>query len=426
MEQQKLRWMRLDNAAKIYPAARRRNWNNMFRVSATLQEAVDPAVLQGALEVTIRRFPSIAVRLQRGLFWYYLEEIPHAPQVCPDTFCPLARIKFADIRKCAFRVLYYENRIAVEIYHALTDGTGGLIFLKTLVAEYLQQRYGVQIPAEDGILDRRELPKEEEFEDSFLKYSGAVSASRKEASAYHIEGSKEPDGYLHVTTGMLEVTEVLQMAKRYGASMTEFLTATLIMAILEIQQREKPRRASRRAVKILVPVNLRKLFESKTLRNFALFATPGIDPKLGVYSFEEVLKTVHHQMGFEITSKKMSSRISTNVRTEQAMLLKIMPLFIKNAAMKLVYNMVGESKACLSCSNLGVVKIPQAMQPYIRRFDFILGAQAQQHHNCGILSYGQTLYINFTRNIREAKLERAFFTYLRRMGLHIKVESNQR
>lgn len=426
MEQQKLRWMRLDNAAKIYPAARRRNWNNMFRVSATLQEAVDPAVLQGALEVTIRRFPSIAVRLQRGLFWYYLEEIPHAPQVRPDTFCPLARIKFADIRKCAFRVLYYENRIAVEIYHALTDGTGGLIFLKTLVAEYLQQRYGVQIPAEDGILDRRELPKEEEFEDSFLKYSGAVSASRKEASAYHIEGSKEPDGYLHVTTGMLEVTEVLQMAKRYGASMTEFLTATLIMAILEIQQREKPRRASRRAVKILVPVNLRKLFESKTLRNFALFATPGIDPKLGVYSFEEVLKTVHHQMGFEITSKKMSSRISTNVRTEQAMLLKIMPLFIKNAAMKLVYNMVGESKACLSCSNLGVVKIPQAMQPYIRRFDFILGAQAQQHHNCGILSYGQTLYINFTRNIREAKLERAFFTYLRRMGLHIKVESNQR
>ena len=108
------------------------------------------------------------------------------------------------------------------------------------------------------------------------------------------------------------------------------------------------------------------------------------------------------------------------------MLLKIMPLFIKNAAMKLVYNMVGESKACLSCSNLGVVKIPQAMQPYIRRFDFILGAQAQQHHNCGILSYGQTLYINFTRNIREAKLERAFFAYLRRMGLHIKVESNQR
>ena len=36
-----LRWMRLDNAAKIYPAAKRRNWTNFFRLSATLTEPVD-------------------------------------------------------------------------------------------------------------------------------------------------------------------------------------------------------------------------------------------------------------------------------------------------------------------------------------------------------------------------------------------------
>ena len=39
----KLRWMRLDNAAKIYPAAKRRNWTNYFRLSATLTEPVDRA-----------------------------------------------------------------------------------------------------------------------------------------------------------------------------------------------------------------------------------------------------------------------------------------------------------------------------------------------------------------------------------------------
>ena len=74
-QKKKLRWMRLDNAAKIYPAARRNNWSNVYRLSFTLKEEVDPAVLQRALDVTVKRFPSIAARLRRGLFWYYLEQV---------------------------------------------------------------------------------------------------------------------------------------------------------------------------------------------------------------------------------------------------------------------------------------------------------------------------------------------------------------
>lgn len=109
-----LRWMRLDNAAKIYPAAKRRNWNNFFRISATLAEPVDRAVLAAALDVTVRRFPSIAVRLRRGVFWYYLEEIPHTPPIQDEKSCPLAHAPFRQVRQCAFRVLVYKDRFAVE------------------------------------------------------------------------------------------------------------------------------------------------------------------------------------------------------------------------------------------------------------------------------------------------------------------------
>ena len=70
-----LKWMRLDNAAKIYPAAKRRNWSNLFRVSATLTEKIDTGVLQSALDATVKRFPSIAVRLRKGMFWYCIEEL---------------------------------------------------------------------------------------------------------------------------------------------------------------------------------------------------------------------------------------------------------------------------------------------------------------------------------------------------------------
>ena len=44
--EKKLRWFRLDNAAKIYPAARNEKWSNVFRVSATLKEEVNVDILR--------------------------------------------------------------------------------------------------------------------------------------------------------------------------------------------------------------------------------------------------------------------------------------------------------------------------------------------------------------------------------------------
>ena len=106
---------------------------------------------------------------------------------------------------------------------------------------------------------------------------------------------------------------------------------------------------------MLVPVNLRPLFGSETLRNFALYVTPGVDPKLGNWDFQEICRSVHFQMGAQITPKEMASRLTTNVRSEKSPILKIMPLFIKNIAMKAVYNAVGERKSCINLSNLGVI-----------------------------------------------------------------------
>ena len=76
-----LLWVRLDNAAKIYPAARRRNWSNVYRESITLFEEIDTTVLKAALRVTVKRFPTIAARLRRGLFWYYLQQVEHTPDI---------------------------------------------------------------------------------------------------------------------------------------------------------------------------------------------------------------------------------------------------------------------------------------------------------------------------------------------------------
>ena len=420
----KLRWMRLDNAAKIYPAARRRSWTNVFRLSATMTETVDTAILQTALDVTVRRFPSMAVRLCSGVFWYYLEELSEAPEICMDIGHPLEQMKGKDIRKCALRVLVYQNRIAVELFHSITDGNGGLVFLKTLIAEYLEQKYGISIPAEKGVLDRREEPKEEEMEDSFLKYRGDVALSRKDSDAYRIRGTKETDGFLNNIAFMLDVDVIHKEAKKYGISITAFLTAVLMQAIIDLQEKKIPDIRKRKPVKVLLPVNLRKIFDSTTLRNFVLYMTPEVNPEMGDYTFEEICRTVYFQMGMELTAKRMRAKFTTNVNNEISPIIKVMPLFLKNIVMKLVFNAVGERKSSLTLSNLGAVSLPEEMKPYITRFDFILSPQSTAPYNCSAISYGNLLVINFIRNTREPELEAAFHSVLKRMGITAKVESN--
>ena len=194
---------------------------------------------------------------------------------------------------------------------------------------------------------------------------------------------------------------------------------------MDLQAEKVHFRRHRRPVKVLVPVNLRRLFPSRTLRNFALYITPEVDPKLGDYSFDEICSIVHHRMGLERTAKLMGTRIAANVSSEKAFILKIMPLFIKNIAMKAVFDTVGERKSCLCLSNLGNVTLPEAMTPYVRRMDFIIGAQARAPHGCGVLSYNGTMYINMIRNIREPELEAHFYRVLRELGLSVKAESNE-
>ncbi len=420
-----LRWMPLDNAAKIYPAARRQNWSNVFRLSATMTEKVDREILQSALDVTVRRFPSIATRLRRGVFWYYLQQLSQAPGIQEENSYPLAGMSRDEIRRCAFRVIVYDKRIAVEFFHSLTDGNGGLIFLKTLLAEYLQQRYGLVIGQGEGVLGRLEEPSAAELEDSFQRYGGPIQASRRESNAFHLTGTPEPDGFKHLTCLRMPTAAVLEKAHAYDASLTVFLSAVMMRALLELQEERVPNPRHRKAVKVLIPVNLRKLFPSTTLRNFALYTQPEVDPRLGEYSFQQLCRAVQHRMGLDVTPQQMSAKIATNVTSERMLIVKVMPLFLKNMVMKAVFDAVGERKSCLSLSNLGQVKLPGEMMPYVERMDFILGVQATAPSNCGVLSFKDTLYINFIRNIREPDLEYRFYQVLRDMGIPVTVESNR-
>lgn len=418
-------WMRLDNAALIFPAVRRRRWANAFRVSATLAEPVDPAVLQQAVEDLMPRFPSMYVRLRTGVFWYYLEELETLPTVREDYAYPLTLMQNKELHTCCLRVMYFRDRIAVEFFHSLTDGTGGMTYLKTLTARYLTLKYGVEIPPEEGVLDWQEAPKPEELEDSFVRNTNGVVLNDHEPDALRMTGTREYD-FLYLTTGVIPTEALLEAAHRYQSTITVFLAAVLEQSILEYQAERCPNRKKRKPVKVTIPINLRRLYGSKTLRNFVLTLNPGVDPRMGDYTLEELCKVMAAQLAAEGTPQQMAGRIAANVTPQQIAAIRAVPLWLKNIIMGIIYTQRGETKGCINLSNLGPVRLPASMTPYVRRMEFIIGPQRTYPNNCSIASFGGETYVNIIRNIREPELERRFYSRLVELGVPVLIESNSR
>ena len=418
----KKKWYRLDTAALIFPVIRRRDWCNVFRLSVTLREEVDPALLQQASDDLRSRFPSFYVCLRTGVFWHYLEECEGPVAVRPDYSYPLSYMSRAETRRCCLRILYYRNRIAVEFFHVLTDGRGGSVFLRNLLARYLSLRHGLTVPADDVIRDLSQPPPPEELEDSFFKNSAPVAAGRREESAFRLRGQKEPNGYKHLITGVLSSQELLSAAHRYGVSVTAYLAAVMARSIIAMQAESRPVR-SWRPVKITVPVDLRRLYGSRTLRNFSLVLNPGVDPSHGFYTLGELCSTISHQLKAAATRQNMAGMIAANVLSQKIPLLQIIPIGLKALVMDAVYRRCGESGGCLNISNLGELSLPEAVAPYVERLEFIIGPQRSYPNNCSVASCGGRTYINMIRNIRQSDLERRFFSSLVEDGLAVEIES---
>ena len=417
-------WMPLDNAALIFPAIRRRNWNNVFRESVTLREEVDPVLLQRAVEELMPRFPSFYLRLKQGVFWYYLEEVASPPRVQEDYAYPLTFMTKREMGRCCLRVFYFRNRIAVEFFHVLSDGGGAMIYLKTLTARYLSLRYGVEIPAEEGVLDIREAPDPQELEDSFQKHAADHAAYCPEAPAYRLPGKRELGAFLRLVTGVIDAESLRAAAHAYGCTVTVLLAAVMGSCILEMQDEQRPPKRQKQ-VKITIPVDLRRLFHSRTLRNFSLTVNPGVDPRLGTYTLRELCAMFTHQLAAEITPQRMAGRIAENVEPQRNWLLKRVPVCLKTPVMRAVYNRRGERLGCINISNLGVQKLPAAMAPYVQRMEFIIGVQYSYPNNCSVVTAKGVTTINMIRSTESAELERRFFSRLVELGIPVTIETNR-
>lgn len=417
-------WYKLDLSANVYPTLQRRNFSSVYRLSILLKDEIDPSRLQTAVDLTLPRFPSFKVALRKGLFWRYLEPNNRpGPFVEEDIVNPCMPIDFKANNRYLIRIYYYGCRISLEAHHSLADGSGGMFLLQTITAVYLRL-CGHQISTGGYVLDINAKPAPDELEDAYLKYANSkVRPPRSQEKAYRVHGTREKFYTLNIICGVMSTKQLLETAKRHGASLTEYLNAVLLYALLEKQNQEKP--LKERPVKLAMPVNLRRFFPSQTLRNFITMVYPSIDPRLGDYSFEEIIEQVHYYMRYYINPKFLNGDITTNVATQQNLFGRIIPLFFKDFVIKQFYTRVQDLQSSAGLTNMGSLPVPKDMEAYIERFDIYMGQPFSARTNCAIASFKDVLTINFASSIVETDIEELFFRKLIQDGIHVKIESNR-
>ena len=420
------RWYKLDNAGILYSALQREEYSAIYRFSALMTEPVRPAALQNAIDRVMPRFPGFAVRIRRGLFWYYLEpNTTPGPFLKADVTNPCQPVRFREDDGWLVRFYYYRNRISLEVFHALSDGAGALAFFRTLLAEYLRQT-GADIPAGNGILDLEEPPRKEELEDAYARYAGphALGLRRMRMSkAYLNTGTPEPFYTFHVTMGFVPLDQLREHARQYNASITEYLAAVLIHVLLEKQHREHPHRE--RPVALAIPINLRSWFPSETLRNFITTVRPVVDPALGEYTFPEIVSQVRHYLKLHINRQELRAAFTGNVRMTENFFLRAIPVVLKNPVMALNYYLLGVRPYSCTYTNPGAFPVPPEMAPHIQGMEVILGQATVPRCHCASISYGNTMEITFAGTQAETDTERDFFRFLIREGIPVRVESNR-
>ena len=132
-----------------YWADSQHSWTVRFIM--TLCDDIDRGMLQEAVAATQQRYPYYSVRLRKtadaeGREHYALDENPLPWVVMPSRQPACLVSPESNHHLLAFAC--WDNCIAIDFFHALTDGTGGYNVLRTLLYEYCRRRYDSQLSRE--------------------------------------------------------------------------------------------------------------------------------------------------------------------------------------------------------------------------------------------------------------------------------------
>lgn len=409
MKAKNKKWYKLDNAAKIFPPNETKKDPKVFRFACELYEDIDKSILQYALDRTLEEYPVFKSSLKKGLFWHYLETSSVIPVVTEEKNIVCDKMD----KEILFRVFYYKKRISLEVNHALTDGTGTMEFLKSLVSNYLIKKYKIKSKI---IMDKTSIYEKEI--DSFEKYYEKLKKLEipKGKKAHNLKGEMYPESQLKVIEGLVSTEKIKKLAKSYNTTVTAYFVSILIKSIgatMSIKEKRKP-------VIITVPVNLRKYFKSNTVRNF--FNTITIEYKFedGNDDIKQIVESVDKQLKENLTKEKLSAQMNALALLENTFIIRVVPLFIKDIVLKYFHNR-SRKEQTIALSNIGIVEMPEKLQPYIKLFDVFASTDCTQLCMC---SYLDNMTLSFTTHFIDSEIEKIFFKELSDKDIDVIIDTN--
>ena len=409
-------WMKVDNAGKVFHAVSNYSRSSTFRLSMYVNDDVDSSILQNALNITLPRFESFKVKIKNGLFWNYFvtnnnkclieQESSHIGQYVmknPNHYC--------------FRVLYYKNRITLETFHAISDGTGATEFLKSIVYEYLKLK-GSSFESEGKILLDKAANLYENSDSFLISSNLEKKVGDEEIKAYSLPGDLYPNNWSSFIKASTDLDKIKALAKEKNCTLTMYIAALYLYSLYKA---EPDARTSKKPFILSIPVNLRKYFKSNTLRNFSLFIKVILPLNGRVWDLDSIIEEIKPQFEKQLNKDFLQRRINYYVAFEKNFAIRILPLFIKNLAFKLIYFLQSNRITTTYISNLGQIDLPTEMYNEVKDIDFV---NAGEKLYMTMASIGNKLNIMFSSRLREHSIIYTFLKELQERGIDLVLQTN--
>lgn len=404
-------WYQVDNVANVFLATMVKRDTRSLRVSVTLKEYINKDVLQEAAEETARLRPQINVKIHRGLFWHYMEEVSLKPVVEEERrrVCPKLYERYNETG-LHYLISYHEKRINFDMLHVLGDGFGAIDFVNLLLFNYLKRVH----PVELSTLDYGAGPlKGQLSENSFDNIEAQAGKNKIDIkSAFREFSPKLPFDQLQFIEVHMPSKEILSRAKALGVTVTSLLGSALVMALIN----NMPLAVKKMPVSIEMPVNLRSFYPSESIRNFFSDIKYSRVPT-GDETLSEVAKEYDLSMKENLTPEKISAQIAQIQAFQKNGVIRAVPLFLKQGALRF-FSFLTNSGASAVLSNLGRVSLPKEMEGFVDYYSMYCSS-----HNlffC-VNSFGDNFVIGITNPYTQTDVIRDFVRTFSHDGVPVTV-----
>lgn len=417
-KEESLYWRRLDNSAKIFPISAGKKYSTVFRLSVLLKEKVNKEILEKAVIQTLNNYNMFRVKMKVGFFWYYLEYNPKEPIIEEEKDYPCKYIDPKTNNGYLFKITYFENKINIDIFHALTDGNTGTTFFREIIYNYLELYYPNELKQENRQLRKIDF----DTEDSYIKnYDKRAKSNASGKRAYELKGRKIKLGAVSAIHEIINLESLKIESKKYDATITQYLTAVLMYSIYK---ENYIKNKSKKPIKICIPVNLKRYFSSKTMTNFFSYITLVAQiEKDKLNTFEKMISFVKKEFKNRLNEEEIIKTMSTNVKIGNNLIVRTIPLFLKKILVRLSYLEI-RKYTTITFSNIGRVGIIGEYKKYIDYFLMLIAPEPVEKIKCSSCTFENNMVFTFTSILGNNKIEKAFYKFLKERGIQVKIESN--